>query len=270
MKFPAIDTLKDEGTASVTSKERRNFLKWGFAIAGVYAGGRILSLTSLVATGHASSGYPIVEKYPHNPHYSMVMRQALCIDCELCVEACNTTNNVPAPEYRTRILTKKFTGTLDKQVEFIPVLCNQCNNAPCYRGCPTKATYKDPITGIVRMEHKKCIGCKTCMLACPYDARYFSKNHRAIDKCDFCWEARLSKGETNTACAAACPTGTRTFGNLSDPENVVYKLVHQIEEAVWVLRPEDDTKPNVFYMKGNLVSVDNILKGQSFKFSNPS
>lgn len=268
MKITAGDLVHNEGTGSVTSRERRNFLKLGFAIAGVYAGGKILGLTSLVATSHATTS--IVEKYPHNPHYSMVMRVSLCIDCELCMDACSKTNNVPPPEYRTRILTKKFSGTLDKQIEFIPVLCNHCNNAPCYRGCPTKATYKDPITGIVRMESKKCIGCKTCMLACPYDARHFSEARRAVDKCDFCWEARLSRGETNTACAAACPTGARTFGNLTDPENVVYKLVHQIEEMVWVIRPEDDTKPNVFYMKGNLVSVDNILKGQSFRFTNPS
>lgn len=269
MKFLDIDKLKNEGIKSITSRERRNFMKMGFAIAGVYAGGKILSLTSLVGTSHAS-GSSIVEKYPYNPHYSMVIRQSLCIDCELCVEACGITNEVAAPDYRTRILTKKYSGTLDKQVEFIPVLCNHCNDAPCVRGCPTKATYKDPVTGIVKMESKKCIGCKTCMLACPYDARYFSTTRRAIDKCDFCWEKRLSKGEALTACAAACPTGARTFGNLTDPENVVFKLVHQVEESVWVIRPEDDTKPNVFYMKGNMVSVDNILKGQSFKFTNPS
>lgn len=266
MKFPAIDTLKNEGTSSVTLRERRNFLKMGLAVAGVYAGGKVLSLTSLVATGHASSGAAIVEEYPYNPHYSMVIRQALCIDCELCVGACNETNQVAPPNYRTRILTKKYTGTLDKQTEFIPVLCNQCNNPPCVRGCPTRATYKDPRTGIVMMESKKCIGCKTCQLACPYDARYFSDARRAIDKCDFCWETRLSKGEELTACAAACPTGARTFGNLSDPDNVVYRLVHQIEEKVWVIRPEDDTKPNVFYMKGNMRSVDNILKGKSLDF----
>ncbi len=271
MKFPKIDfnNMKNEGTSSVTPQERRKFLKLGLAIAGVYAGGKILKLTSIVGTAHASGGGMVVEKYPYNPHYSMVIRQSLCIDCEKCVDACNETNDVPEYGYRTRILTKRYTGTLDKQVEFIPVLCNHCNSAPCVRACPTKATYKDPVTGIVRMESKKCIGCKTCMLACPYDARYFSAARRAIDKCDFCWEKRLSKGETQTGCSSACPTGARTFGNLTDPENIVYKLVHQLEETIWVLRPADDTKPNIFYMKGNMGSVDNILKEQKFKFFDP-
>lgn len=273
MKFPKIslDSLKNEGTESVTSHERRKFMKLGLAITGVYAGGKILSLSSLVGTANASEGgAEIVKKYPYNPHYSMVIRQSLCIDCEKCVEACNKTNNVPEYGYRTRILTKKYSGTLDKQVEFIPVLCNHCNDAPCVRACPTVATFKDPITGIVRMDSKRCIGCKTCMLACPYDARYFSAERHAIDKCDFCWEERLSKGEKLTACSANCPTGARTFGNLTDPENIVYKLVHQIQEQVWVLRPADDTKPNIFYMKGNMLSVDNILKEQKFKYYDPN
>lgn len=272
MKFPRInlDELKNEGTESVTTRERRKFLKLGLSVAGVYAGGKILSLTSVINTAHASGGgADFVKKYPYNPHYSMVIRQSLCIDCEKCVDACNTTNHVPEYGYRTRILTKRHTGKLDKQVEFIPVLCNQCNNAPCVRACPTRATYKDPVTGIVRMDSKKCIGCKTCMLACPYDARYFSVERRAVDKCDFCWDKRLSKGEKQTGCSAACPTGSRTFGNLTDPDNIVYKLVHQLEERVWVIRPADDTKPNIFYMKGNMRSVDNILNEQRFKYFDP-
>lgn len=270
MKFPNInlDNLKNEGTESVTPQERRKFLKLGLAVAGVYAGGKILSLTSLVGEAHASgAGTEFVKKYPYNPHYSMVIRQSLCIDCEKCVDACNTTNAVPDYGYRTRILTKKYKGTLGRQVEFIPVLCNHCNDAPCVRACPTVATYKDAVTGIVRMDSKRCIGCKTCMLACPYDARYFDATRHAVDKCDFCWDEKLSKGEKQTGCSAACPTGARTFGNLTDPENIVYKLVHQIEEHVWVLRESDSTRPNIFYMKGNMRSVDSILKGQKFKTS---
>ena len=264
-----FDETKNEGTGSVTRMERRKFLKMGFAIAGVFAGGKILGLTSIVGTARASDGVE-VEAYPYSPHYSMVIRQAICIDCERCVEACKKTNHVPDYGYRTRILTKKYEGKWDKAVEFIPVLCNHCNNPPCVRGCPTKATYKDPQTGIVRMNSKKCIGCKTCILACPYDARYFCEEKRAIDKCDFCWEERLSKGEKLTACAAACPTGARTFGNIADPDDIVYKLVHQAEEVVWVLRPEDNTKPNVFYMKGTIGSVERILKGTKYQYFDPT
>jgi protein NrfC len=71
-----------------------------------------------------------------------------------------------------------------------------------------------------------------------------------VDKCNFCWDTRLSKGEKLTACAAACPAQVRVFGDLSDQGSDVYKRVHQIEKAIWVMRPEAGTRPNVFYTKG--------------------
>lgn len=239
---------RDDGGNPVTPVERRTFLGIGLTITGVLAGGRALSVASIVDEAFASS-QDFIEKYPYKPHYSMVIRQGLCIDCELCLDACRTTNHVPDYGYRTRNLTKITTDAIGRQREFIPTLCNQCNDPPCCRACPTKATYKDPVHGIVQMDDAKCIGCKTCILACPYEARYFNEERGAIDKCDFCWETRLSRGEKLTACAEVCPTGARIFGDISDPDNVVYKMVHQIEELVWVQRPEAGSKPNIFYMK---------------------
>lgn len=243
-----LDNLKEENLDSVTGLERRAFLKIGLAITGVYAGGRLLSVVSKVNEAFASTT-DFVEKYPYKPHYSMVVRQGLCIDCELCIQACKKTNDVPDYGYRTRILKKVVTDAVGRQREFIPILCNHCNAAPCCRACPTKATYKDKKNGIVMMDSKKCIGCKMCILACPYEARYFNEERHAIDKCNFCYDTRLSKGETLTACSNVCPSGARMFGDISDPDNVVYKMVHQIEKQVWVLRPESGSKPNVFYMK---------------------
>lgn len=243
-----LDNLQQESDDLVTKLERRNFLKMGLAITGVFAGGRILSVVSKVNEVFASTT-DFVEQYPYRPHYSMVLRQGLCIDCEQCVQACRETNDVPDYGYRTRILKKVVTDAIGRQREFIPILCNHCNEAPCVRGCPTKATYKDSKTGIVMMDTHKCIGCKMCILACPYEARYYNEERHAIDKCNFCYDTRLSKGEKLTACSNICPTGTRMFGDISDPDNVVYKMVHQIEKQVWVLRPEAGTKPNVFYMK---------------------
>lgn len=243
-----LDNITDEGLDSVSGLERREFLKIGLAITGVFAGGKLLSVVSKVDEVFASSR-EFVEKYPYKPHYTMVVRQGLCIDCELCIKACKETNDVPDYGYRTRILRKITSDAIGRQQEFIPILCNHCNEAPCVRACPTKATYKHPDNGIVMMESKKCIGCKMCMLACPYEARYFNSQRHAIDKCNFCFDTRLSKGKTLTACSAACPSGARIFGDLSDPHNVAYKMVHQIEKQVWVLRPESGAKPNVFYMK---------------------
>lgn len=250
MKFGNIDfdNLINEGLDSVTALERRTFLKMGLVITGVCAGGSMLSLISNVNEVFASSR-DFVEKYPYSPHYSMVVRQGLCIDCEKCIAACKETNEVPDYGYRTRILQKIVTDAIGRQREFIPILCNHCNAAPCCRACPTKATYKDRKNGIVMMESKKCIGCKMCILACPYEARYFNEERHAIDKCNFCYDTRLSKGKKLTACAKVCPTGARIFGDISDPDNVVYQMVHQIEKQVWVMRPESGSKPNVFYMK---------------------
>ncbi len=110
MKLPKInfDNLKNEGTSSVTPQERRKFLKLGLAVAGVYAGGKILSLTSIVGTAHASGGGSIVKKYPYNPHYSMIIRQTLCIDCEKCVDKCKETKNATSLCYRARYFNKKI------------------------------------------------------------------------------------------------------------------------------------------------------------------
>ncbi len=245
-----LEKMKNEGVEHLQSQERRHFLKLGLVVTGVFAGGTVLSLTSAKNAQGALVG-SLLKKWPYKPHYSMVFRTDRCVDCERCKEACRKTNHVPEYGWRTTILERELEiGPDEKQREFMPVLCNHCNRPPCVRVCPTQATYKDPKTGIVMMHYYKCIGCKTCMAACPYDARYFNEERRAIDKCNFCFDTRLSKGEKLTACAAACPAKVRIFGDISDPNSQVYKLVHEPERVVWVLRPEAGTLPNVFYTKG--------------------
>jgi len=230
--------LRTEEQGCVADETKREFLKIGLIITGVAAGGSLLNVVSVVAEGLATSE-ELHKEYPYKPHYSMVFIIDRCIDCELCVEACRQTNNVPEYGWRTMILERVDTKAVDQQRQFMPILCNHCNNPPCVRACPTKATYKDKQTG-----------CKACMVACPYDARYFNEEKHAIDKCDFCWATRLSKGMKITACAEACPAGVRIFGDLSDPNSEVYKIVHQMGKAVWVLKPETGAKPNVFYTIG--------------------
>jgi Fe-S-cluster-containing dehydrogenase component len=253
MNINELEKLNNEGLEQLPLIERRTFLRAGLAITGLFMGGTILSLTSVRNAESAVGSMPGNANYPYSPHYSMVMRQNLCIDCELCMEACVQTNHVPSYGWRTIILERtRDIGPKEKETIFMPILCNQCNEPPCVRVCPTVATYKDKTTGIVVMENKKCIGCKTCMAACPYNARYFKEEVRAVDKCDFCWNTRLSKGIKDTACVEACPAKVRIFGDLSDPKSEVYKLVHQPETTVWVLRPETGALPNVFYMNVTL------------------
>jgi protein NrfC len=233
----------------VSMMERRDFLKMGLLVTGTLAGGTLLQLMSAVEKAFASQK-DFAEKYPFKPHYSMLIRVDRCIDCERCAEACAKTNQVPSYGYRTRVMERQVPDAVGQKREFIDVLCNQCNNPPCVTGCPTKATYKDKTHGIVMMKYEKCIGCKTCMTACPYNARYFNDEKKAVDKCNFCYDTRLSKGQTLTACVEACPAGCRVFGDLSDPGSEIYRLVHRLDRPVWVLRPETGAKPNVFYTKG--------------------
>ena len=253
MNIKELEKLSNEGVDHLPLLERRTFLRAGLAITGLFMGGTILSLTSVRNAESAIGSMPKNEKYPYKPHYSMVMRQNLCVDCERCMDACVKTNNVPAYGWRTKILARtRDIGPKEQETIFMPVLCNQCNEPHCVRVCPTVATYKDKTHGIVVMESKKCIGCKTCMAACPYNARYFNEETRAVDKCNFCLDTRLTKGKKDTACVEACPAHVRVFGDLSDPESEVYKLVHQPETTVWVLRPETGALPNVYYMNAVL------------------
>lgn len=249
MKMDELEQLESEDLSAITSAERRKFLKLGFAVTGLYLGGSVLSLTS-VRSAQASGGGVVPEpgQYPYNPHYTMVIREQRCIDCERCMEACVKTNSVPGYGFRTIILEKRRALSGEEyETTFMPVLCNQCNRPPCVRVCPTTATWKDEKTGIVVMKPSRCIGCKTCMTACPYNARYFKEETRAVDKCNFCWDTRLSKGMKDTACVEACPADVRVFGNLADPKSRVSELVHTPGTMVWVLRPETGAIPNIFY-----------------------
>lgn len=249
MKIDELEQLESEDLSTITSAERRKFLKLGLVVSGVYLSGSILSLASARNAQAAAGVVPEPGEYPYSPHYSMVIRERYCIDCERCMKACVETNSVPEYGYRTIILEKRRTLSAGEyETTFMPVLCNHCNRPPCVRVCPTTATWKDEKTGIVLMNPDRCIGCKTCMTACPYNARYFKEETRAVDKCNFCWDTRLSKGMQDTACMAACPADVRVFGNLADPKSRVYELVHKPETMVWVLRPETGAIPNIFYI----------------------
>lgn len=237
-----------EESEKISEIDRRNFLKIGLAITGIFAGGTIASVVSAAGKVFPRDSYG--QNYPYKPHYCMVIRVDRCIGCLLCEKGCVAANAVPDYGWRTKVLERDVPQAIGQKREFIPILCNQCNNPPCVRACPVTATYKDKVNGIVMMDDKKCIGCKMCMAACPYNARYFSEEKHAVDKCDFCFASRLSHGEKNVACSTVCPADVRVFGDLSDPGDRVYRLIHQLQKPVWVMKKETDARPNIFYTKG--------------------
>ena len=234
----------------VSLEERRRFLKLGLKITGVLAGGSVLSLVSAKKAASELLGASVIGTYAYEPHYAMLIYNERCIDCELCMEACKLTNAVPSYGYRITVLNRRKTGVAASKFirEFLPVLCNQCNKPPCVRVCPTKATFKDMKNGIVMIKESLCVGCKACMTSCPYNARYYNRETESVDKCDFCFSRRLQNGEKNTACAEACPTDALFFGDLSDPKSKIYNLLHKPGQEILVLRPEKNSKPNVFYL----------------------
>jgi Fe-S-cluster-containing dehydrogenase component len=135
--------------------------------------------------------------------------------------------------------------------QFLPRLCNHCDDPPCVRNCPVEATYKVEDGGFVLQRYERCIGCRSCMAACPYNARFMLPSHRTytpitnvVDKCTFCFH-RVTQNLV-PACVQTCIGRSRVFGDLNDPNSEVSYLV--AKNATQVLRPEEGTKPHVFYI----------------------
>ncbi|CAG37800.1 probable molybdopterin oxidoreductase [Desulfotalea psychrophila LSv54] len=148
-----------------------------------------------------------------------------------------------------------------KNNEF-PVMCNHCENPPCVRVCPTKATFIEEHNGIVEMDYHRCIGCRFCMVACPYGARSFNwedprphikeYNHEfptrmrgVVEKCTFCAE-RLALGQEPACLEAIKESGAMIFGDLNDPNSEVSKVLK--ENPTIQRKPSYGTKPSVFYI----------------------
>jgi len=123
-------------------------------------------------------------------------------------------------------------------------LCNHCDNAPCVNNCPTGASYKSK-EGTVQINRNRCVGCKACIAACPYDARYIYPGQGYADKCSLCLH-RIEQG-MEPACVATCIGGSRVFGDLDDPRSAVRQLLSEANSSV--LLPEAGTRPRVFYIR---------------------
>ncbi|MFC2149893.1 sulfate reduction electron transfer complex DsrMKJOP subunit DsrO [Calditrichota bacterium] len=251
--------------------DRRKFLE----IAGLSAAG---IACSRIGEAVASSVNLPQERPLTAKRWAMVIDLRKCKDehdCTKCVDACHKIHNVPDfgnPKDEIKWLWKEtFHGTfheqeheyLDPELVHHPalVLCNHCDNPPCVRVCPTESTWKREEDGIVMMDWHRCIGCRYCVVACPYGSRSFNwrdprpfideiqpdfptRMRGVVEKCTFC-EERLAVGKM-PACVDACEAKALTFGDLEDPESEVRQLLK--EKFTIRRKPALGTQPEVYYI----------------------
>ncbi|MBI1847274.1 MAG: polysulfide reductase NrfD, partial [Candidatus Rokubacteria bacterium] len=175
--------------------------------------------------------------------YGFVIDQGKCIGCHACTVACKEENRVPLGAFRTWVKYVERGTFPDTRRYFAVLRCNHCDDAPCVTICPTVALYRRP-DGIVDFDGARCIGCKSCMQACPYDALYIDPDTNTAAKCNYCAH-RVEVG-LEPACVIVCPVQAIVAGDLDDPRTPIARLVGR--EQVQVRKPEQGTRPKVFYL----------------------
>ena len=178
-------------------------------------------------------------------NYAMALNYQNCINCKACETACKEENGVQLGADKQRIWVGVTEGTIfgKPYLNLYPSQCNHCMDAPCVSVCPTYASHIAD-GGIVKVDPSKCILCKGCMEACPYEARFVDDTMVAVDKCTFC-DHRIDEYGT-TACQATCPTKVRMFGDLDDEESDLVKLLKT--KRFFVQKENTGTLPKLFYI----------------------
>lgn len=174
--------------------------------------------------------------------YAMVVDTRLCVACKACVFACKSENRVPEGHCRDWLVEEVRGRFPDLRAENRSERCNHCTHPPCVGACPTGASHVQE-GGAVLVTHRKCTGCKACIAACPYDARYVHPDGY-VDKCTFC----LHRAEAGRlpACVEVCPTACLHFGDLGDPDSEVSRL---LRSRTWkVQHPATGCEPNVYFL----------------------
>ncbi|HXU90942.1 MAG TPA: 4Fe-4S dicluster domain-containing protein [Methylomirabilota bacterium] len=175
--------------------------------------------------------------------YGFVIDHRRCIGCHACTVACKEENQVPLGAFRTWVKYVEKGAFPHTRRYFSVLRCNHCDNAPCVAICPTVALYRRP-DGIVDFDGARCIGCKSCMQGCPYDALYIDPNTNTAAKCHYCAH-RLEVG-LEPACVIVCPERAIIAGDLDAPASPIARLVAR--EQVEMRKPEQGTRPKVFYV----------------------
>jgi len=257
--------------------DRRAFLKLGGLVAAATAAmpaSQLLVTSTMASTGTSTK---------KSIQYAMTVNLNNCDGCKECEKACREENNVPDLEAVYGEDAKRYTpywirvAQMQQEIHGseidprpIPLLCQHCSDPPCVHVCVTKASFVREKDGIVLIDEHRCIGCRYCVIACPYRARtiVFRENPVPRDeqnskvpammlgvatKCTFCAHKDLEGGEL-PACVEACAKHMSKvngkpaleFGNRLDHKE---KVARQIADGqVQVLRPNLEVNPNVYYL----------------------
>lgn len=176
--------------------------------------------------------------------YAFVIEVDRCIDCKACMVACSVENQVPVGYHRNWVKDSPLQGMFPNLAQdFLPGNCMHCEIPPCVQVCPTGASYKRA-DGLVLINQDECIGCKFCISACPYEARYYDPARNVVDKCSACVH-RVDAGQP-PACVETCVGGARHFGDLNDPNSDVAKLYATGKARPY--HPETGTGPQIYYI----------------------
>ena len=178
-----------------------------------------------------------------------------CIGCHACTVACKSEHDVPLGVNRTwvnYVETGEFPAT---QRHFTVMRCNHCDDAPCISICPTGALFRAS-NGVVDFDDSRCIGCKGCMNACPYDALYISPETGTAHKCNFC-QHKVAVG-LEPACVTVCPTRAITVVDHDDPTDPAADRIRS--EDLPVRTPERRTLPKVHYAGSAPEALDPLAR----------
>jgi Fe-S-cluster-containing dehydrogenase component len=260
---------------------RRDFFTVAAAAAGSAVAAQVVTTGPLSPFGalkrHQVSGETSEDQHgpaEGTPHWGMLINLDTCIGCEYCQRACSAVNDV-APDKPWNIVVEDKTSR--GSTYFFSRPCLHCQLAPCVEVCPVHATFVRE-DGLVVMDYDRCIGCRYCEVACPYDARKFNWEERpaddnpftptwgvpevdrrprgVVEKCTFCIQ-RIDSGtaqgltpgeniQATPACVNICPVGARVFGDLNDPQSRVSRQIQ--ENPTLRLREELGTEPSVYYV----------------------
>lgn len=199
------------------------------------------------------------------PRWGMAIDLKRCIGCHSCTIACKGENGTPPGIFWMRVLEQEEGKYPAARKVFLPIRCNHCLNPPCVPVCPTGASHQREKDNLVMMDQSKCIGCRACVVACPYQVRFLAEDThgyygetltpyeaksyqkwqpRTVQKCNFCVE-RIENG-LQPACVQTCPTKALAYGDLNDPGSDLCRLVR--ERSHFQPRSELGTDPSLYYL----------------------